>query len=361
MLWAAAARLTAAPAFLAVLAFSLYQVRKNRRQWNTILVVIGLQTLVLAVVPLILAGERMVFDIWTSQEFRSGQRTLAPPIGTVLRAKALFLTALLSWFPLVTILMLALGVFLFLRWRDGWRPSLAGLAEWPTAQLLMLALAAFLFLPHLALEALQPFYFVPAFPIVALMAASAIHRLGSVLSPRPEWMILPSLVAALLLIEGLTFASAFPDRINTADPHLLELREAAKYLKSAVPSEKRVVTFDTSVVLEANRRVANGLEMAQFSFWPGFKTSDARHYGVVNHEILRELVASDDTGAVVFSDMDQIVIASTNPYPAPPDAEQRELLSYEVFPELEEEYRLAKEFSHFGQFGDTLYILVRTD
>jgi len=362
MLWAATVRFTVMPAFAAVLIFSLYQARKNGRQWDSILALVGFQVLVLIVVPLALTGEKMVFNVWSSQEFRTDQWVnWGLPLGVLLRNKALFIPPLMATFPLAIVLTVSMTAFLISMWRGGWRPALAGLGEWPTAHLAMLCLAALVFLPHLALASLQTFYFVPAFPILALMAAAAVHRLGSVLSPNPERVILPSLVGALLLIEALAFASYFPSVLNTVDPDIRELHDVGSYLKSAVPPDKRVVTFDTSVVVEANRRVPHGLEMDVFSFWPGLKTSDARHYGVVNGEILQELVADENTGAIVVGDYDQQTLSLVAPRAEEAVSHEQEPAVFRLLPAMRGKYDLVKEYRSFGQFRGKIQIYLRTE
>ncbi len=362
MLWAMTVRLTVMPAFAAVLIFSLYQARKNSRQWDTILALVGLQMVVLVVVPLILTGERMVFNVWSTQEFRGSQfGTPEPPLGTLLRAKALFLPLLQAWYPLAVVLTVGLTAFLISMWRGGWRPSVAGLGEWPTAHLAMLSLVGLIFLPNLALNALQPYYFVPAFPIAALMAASALHRLSGALHPHPEWVILPSLVGTLLLIEALTFASIFPLTLNTVDPDIVAIRNVGSYLKSVVPPDKRVVTLDTSVVLEANRRVPHGLEMDVFSLWSRFTTSDARRYGVVNREILQELVADENTGAIVVGEYDEQNLWLATPPEEESVSDEQEPLIFQLLPAMRGKYDLVKEYRSFGEFRGRLRIYLRTE
>jgi 4-amino-4-deoxy-L-arabinose transferase-like glycosyltransferase len=360
MLWATAVRLTAAPAFVAVLALSLYQARKERRYWDSILALVGLQAIVLIVVPFVFSPDRMVFDVWTSQEFRGGQRMPSLPLGVLLRDKALFVSTLSPWFTLMTILVLTLALFLFVRWRAGWRPSIAGLAEWPTAHLLMLGLVALLFLPHLAVEELQRTYFVPAFPVAAVAVATAMQRLFDLTSRQQEWVFLPSLIGVLLLVEAFAFASGFPGYFNTVDPDLFEMDSAARYVQSVVPPGKKVMTFETALALEADRRVVHGLEMGWFGYWPSLETADAERFDVVNRAMLQEIALYEDTGAIAFSGLDMVVMASSVRN-LPPAGKEEQPLLYQLLPSCKGEYELAREFEEFGQFGDSLYIFLRAD
>jgi hypothetical protein len=359
MLWATAVRLTVAPAFVGVLALSLYQARKERRQWDAVIALVGLQAIVLVVVPFLLSPERMVFDVWTSQEFRGSQRTPTLPFGALLRDKALFVPMMMFWFPLMTVLVLALAVLLFVRWRAGWRPSIEGLTEWPTAQLLMLGLVALLFLPHLALERLQQFYFVPAYPVAAVAVATMMRRLSNLASFQQEPAFAASLVGVLLLIEGLTFARQFPAALNTFDPDLPELRNAAQYIQSVVPPQKKLVTFETALAFEADRDVVPGLEVSWFGYLPSLNTADAERLGVVNLDMLNALTVRDDVGAIAFSDLDMGVIFFTNPNVLP--GEEGEPPLFPLLPPTRGKYELDREFHHFGQFVDTAYVFLRTD
>ena len=361
MLWATAVRLTAAPAFIAVLALCLYQARRNRNQWDMILALVGLQVVLFVVIPFALAPERMVFSVWTSQELRGNQAFFAVhPLGVQLRDKALFLPQLMSWYPLAVVLTVGVAGFLLIRLRRGWRPSVAALGEWPTAHLVMLSLVALLFLPHLALNEIQEFYFIPAFPIAALLATSAVQRLSGAWSRGAETLLLPSLLASLVLVEAFAFANDFPQYINTTNPDLRGLQDVGAYLKSVVPPDKRILAFDTSVVFEADRRVNEGLEMELFSYWPRLSASRAHRYGVVNYQLLQRMGEDDDTGAIVMSTWDEMRLMATGSQGGY-DAQEIGQAEFAAITLENGRFYLARVYPGLGGIHDSLWVYLRAE
>jgi 4-amino-4-deoxy-L-arabinose transferase-like glycosyltransferase len=361
MLWATAVRLTMAPAFLAVLALCLYQAKNDRSRWDKLLVSVGFQAALLFVVPFALSPDRMVFDVWTAQQYRGAQFfDVSNPLGAQLRDKALFLPTLMAWYPATVTLTAGIAVFLAVRWRRGWRPSMAVLGQWPAAHLLMLFLVALLFLPHLALNTLYDLYFVPAFAVAALLAATAITHLAGSSPQTVRRLLVPGLVGSLVLVEAFAFADNFPQFVNTADPELTRLQDAGAYLNTVVPPDKRILAFDTSVVFEANRRVNDRLEMELFSYWPRLDTSDAERYGVVNYEMLQQMADDEETAAIVMSTWDELRLMTVSSSDAP-RAEDTGPTEFAAITLDDARYYLAKEYPGIGGEEDNLYIYLRVE
>lgn len=361
LLWATAVRLTAAPAFVAVLAFCLYQARKNRNQWDAILIWTGLQVVLLVVVPLLLTQDKFVFNVWTSQVFRGGQlgETQAP-LGAMLRDKALFFSTFYAGYPLTAILSLGAALYLAVLWRGGWRPSIAKLGEYPTANLGMLALAGLTFLPHLAISTIAQVYFITAFAILTLMASITVVKAASAV-PRTGALGVSFVVGGLLLFGTLSIAHDFPGAINTVYPSLHEYSQMGDYLNAVVPPDKQILTFDVSVAIAANRDVAPGLEMSDVSYWPVLRTDRAKHYGVVDYELLQEIAADKKTAAIVIGAWDPglIMRGMTSPPAVVTDDRAEAVLA--LFPRSADEYRLARVFPGHGHWGGDYLVFLRND
>jgi Dolichyl-phosphate-mannose-protein mannosyltransferase len=361
LLWATATRLTLAPAFITVLAFCLYQARKNRNQWDTILVATGLQVVLFVVVPLVLTQDRMVFNVWTSQEFRGGQfRELQLPLGSLLRDKALFYSLFHTVYPLAAIAALAATIYLVALWRDGWRPSLSNLSEHPTSSLAMLALAGLVFLPHLAFSMIHMVYFTMAFALLTLMASiTVVKAMANV--PRAASIAVPSLMGGLLVIGGFSAARDFPGWIDTVNPSLNDYSNVGSYLKSVLPADQQILTFDATLAIEADRDVGAGLEMSNVSYWPALRTDRAKRYRVVDYELLQQIAADRKTGAIVISGWDiyQIMRGMTTLPEADPQAREQAILS--LFPRSANEYRLARIFPDHNFGGGDYYVFLRNE
>jgi hypothetical protein len=228
----------------------------------------------------------------------------------------------------------------------------------------MLSLATLIFLPHLLLNPVWQFYFVTPFAVLAVMAATAVSKLGQLSPPGLGKLVIPSVVAGLLVLEGVHFAAAFPDPItgfNTADPSLLKYHEVADYLRSTVPADKQIVSFDVGIVLEADRRLAPGLEMSLLSYWPGLQTARARHFGVLNTPLFEQVVSDSNSGALAFTDGDLVFIERALPPGPEPTFKSVEEMILGVVPGAEGKYRLARTFPGFPQEPGNLYVLLRNN
>ena len=357
LLWATATRLTLAPAFVAMLAFCLYLARRNRSQWDAIVAWTGLQVVLFVAVPLLLTQDKMVFNVWTSQEFRGGQlRQLSAPLGSMLRDKALFFSAFTDNYPLTAILGLGAALYLGVLWKSGWRPSVAKLGEHPTASLAMLALAGLVFLPHLAFSMIHATYFTTPFAVLTLMASITFVKAAAAM-PKAGALAVPSVLGGLLLIGSLSMARDFPGVIDTVHPSLHEYSQIGGYLNSVVPPDEHILTFDVSIAVEANRDVVPGLAMSDVSYWPALRTDRAQHYGVVDYELLQEIAADEKTGALVIDSWDTYLIMrglTTLPAEATQDPAEA-ILS--LFPRSAGEYRLARVFPFHHSGGDYFVFL----
>lgn len=143
-------------------------------------------------------------------------------------------------------------------------------------------------------------------------------------------------------------------------PDLKGLSEVADYIQGAVPEDMELVTFSTYLAVEANRKVADGLEMSVFSFFPLLSDAEATRYSVVNRNLLRRALLSPKTGAALFTDFDLRMLTSPTGDPQPHEGFSQDELT-ELLPELGSHYALTRVIPDFGQWQDHLYILLRTD
>jgi hypothetical protein len=372
MLWATAARLTALPAFVAVLLFSLYRGRKSPHRWGSVAVLVGLELILLVIVPLAVAGDRAVFDVWTSQVTRTAQVSTATlPLGAFLHDRALFFVTFFDNYPVVAVLTAGAAVFLVLLWRRGWRPSAERINEYPNIIFVLLLFGILLFAPHLLLDPFHPLYFITALPFLTLAGAIAAVKMGRHWPSLPARSAVSLAVAGLLVAAGLEFAEHFPGTITT-NPERLRFHEVGAYLHSVVPPDRQIVTLDPTFALEADRELAPGLEMSDVSYWPFFDDEKAQRYGVTNLSLLRRLVDDDKTKAVVLSTLDHTLIARGLPPTSSSSASGSQLLPayatqeeqlFDLFPDARDHYRVGKVYPSYGPWpwGGPLVIFLRVD
>jgi MFS family permease len=119
-------------------------------------------------------------------------------------------------------------------------------------------------------------------------------------------------------------------------------REAARFLQQNTPAGSQVLSFDTYLALEAQRRIPPGMEMSIFSYRPTWTTEQAQRYKVVNNERLLEIMRGD-VGAAVFSEFDLNLLYG-----------ERELLLETLF----QNFRWAKTVPGLGPFKDEVRIFL---
>jgi hypothetical protein len=145
-----------------------------------------------------------------------------------------------------------------------------------------------------------------------------------------------------------------PDVLDRSD--VRETADAGAYMHD-IGAGGAVVTLNPTLALASGMPLPAPLLMGQFSFWPAFSDERARDAGVVNVSLLEQAMLDGRTTVIALDDYDLGLIAgfrgegvtarATDPWPL------------KLFPSLKGRFAVAREVANFGQFGGTLYILVR--
>jgi hypothetical protein len=89
-------------------------------------------------------------------------------------------------------------------------------------------------------------------------------------------------------------------RLKAKSP-LLVLREAGAWVRAHSRPGDLLLTQDTYLAVEAQRRVPHGLELGPFSYFPDFPRARAERLHVLNREMLAELLATTPAPLAAFS------------------------------------------------------------
>ena len=134
--------------------------------------------------------------------------------------------------------------------------------------------------------------------------------------------------------------------------HLQVLRETAARVRALAGDDRRLLTQDTYLAVEAGLHVPRGLELGPFSYYPGFDAATARARHVLNRELLDALLRTAPAPVAAMSGYG-LTVASPAVAELPAD-EQRQLRAA-----LSERYVSAGTVKPFGQADTALEILVR--
>jgi hypothetical protein len=136
-----------------------------------------------------------------------------------------------------------------------------------------------------------------------------------------------------------------------------ETYEVGRYIGGMMGPDDQLVTFNPTLAVAADRTLAPPLLMGQFSFWPYMSDAAARAAGVVNANLLEDLMLDPRTKVIALDDYDLELIAT---------ARDESLLvapnaawPYKLFPVLIGRFEVVRRVPNFGQFSGTLYVLER--
>ena len=361
LLLASGVRIAVLPAFLVATAFIWWRTPATRRER---ILAVGVLTggLALIALPVLLAPQRAMFDVWVSQVSRSHQ--WAPSAGSVDQIGALIarlrdIQTLWVFFLVLLLPVAALLADLTLRAGRGWRPRWRGESDELTNYLVLIGFAALLLVPYVGVSPFEPRYFLPSAACMTVLLAAAAVRLPV---SRGLEELRPFFTRMLLIV----FVMATPFYLAQSElflrfrqPDLTQSRDVGQELAPLLGSGDQLMTFDTTLALEANRPIMPRLEMAQFSYWPEMATASAESNGVMNKNQFREAIRMGVPKVIALTDIDLFILAldmhssaagaSSSPEPA-----------VALLPELAEHYTLQDTVRSYGQFRDKLYIYVRT-
>lgn len=359
MLWASAVRVSYFPSFLLILGIVLYRNSPSRARIGTILLTVLAQGSILFGLPLWLARDRMLFNVILAQLGRAS-RLPTESYSYPWHLVAIFFSniVILQHFMFV-IALLALAMVAVVRF--AWRGSTSHPAPTHKACATIGSVALAVYLPNLVPPTWLVVYFVPTFCMLAILIGVALDGIYTSMTDRLGKQFVLSFVLALFASQLVMSAAISQWQYATVDsPHLKGLSEAADYIQGAVPEDMELVTFSTYIAVEANRKVAEGLEMSVFSFFPLLSDAEATRYSVVNRNLLRRALLSPKTGAALLIDSDLRMLTSPAWDPKCNEGLSQDELT-ELLPELNGQYTLTRVIPDFGQWQDNLYILLRTD
>ena len=132
------------------------------------------------------------------------------------------------------------------------------------------------------------------------------------------------------------------------------LRDAAAVVRENSPADSILLTQDTYLAVEANRRVPAGMEMGPFCYYPEMPREQAEKLHLLNQEMLLETLSGSEAPLAAFSGYG-LAIESPS-ISAVDDADAARFRQ-----QLEQDYEPLKSFVHFGQAHTLLEIYLRKD
>lgn len=133
---------------------------------------------------------------------------------------------------------------------------------------------------------------------------------------------------------------------------IAQLRETAQWVRELAVGDAgtELLTQDTYLAVEANLPVPHGLEMGPFSYYPDWPRDKAARLGVVNRDMLCELIASDTNAPIAALSGYSLTIRSPEILPVTND----EALLFRSL--LAKNFDLVETVPSFGQASTTLEI-----
>lgn len=130
-------------------------------------------------------------------------------------------------------------------------------------------------------------------------------------------------------------------------PALVKLRQAAAKIRAVCKESELLLTQDPYLAVEAQCKLPHGLEMGQFSYFPGLTTEQALKLNVLNRELFIDLLRNCPAPAAAFSGYG---FAMQAPRIIPVSAEDKALFKGI----LSNRYELLETIPHFGQAATEL-------
>ena len=243
---------------------------------------------------LVSAREQFVFanTFHAAREGGSGVLFIAGSVSRCLRGSlplAFFGVALVAW-QLWTL-------------RRAEKPEVPVGPCWPMLWLLSFA-AVFV------IQLLSPYpyddYQVPVMPLLAaVVAAGAVRVTAAGLRPALVWVAVAG--AAMAAVSSPMNQDWFilrQDRfwvVKRTPSDLAKLRQVGKEIRAKTPADRLLLTQDTYLAVEAQRRVPAGFEMGPFGYFPDLDGEHAARYHVLNRVGLLRTLDQCDAPMAAFS------------------------------------------------------------
>ncbi|NLG34594.1 MAG: hypothetical protein GX548_04485 [Lentisphaerae bacterium] len=140
-------------------------------------------------------------------------------------------------------------------------------------------------------------------------------------------------------------------RLREQSP-LAQLRDMGSWVRSLTLAEggTELLTQDIYLAVQAGLPVPQGLEMGPFSYYPDWPRERARRIGVMNRDMMRELLAANTNAPIAAFSGYSLAIRS----PEVEEISREDRLAFEGI--LEDRYDRVESVPGFGQAGTTLEI-----
>lgn len=339
-----ATRMTLAPTIPLIIAIAAFRSRSVRMTLLTATVCIILLTGIL--LPFfLLAPETFLYDVFT-YHFEKESFSLLRQISH--RLDSLFKLSNIYFLPLLLFFSTTLYRF---RFRTD--PSALPEARHPgerDAGLVLLIIILF----HFTAQAPYIYrYLAMLAPAVCILIGTETARFRSLIPTHLKAPINGMIWGACLLTLIARGHVDFSFRDGGA---FVQLSRVAARIKSLVPPEKPILTFNNSVAVEANREVVRGDEMNVLTYDPAWPRERCEKFVILNLEMLESLIQSRTFGAILMTPYSFLGNFPRFFNPGEIGARPR------ILKAIEENYMQLTEFKGFGYLGEdaTLLIPVRS-
>ncbi len=360
---AAATRVSMVPAALFIALWAVRRCTGSLSEAIRLLVpslIVGVATLVI-----VLAGgfERAWLNLFEIQSLRHEQFAAPATFGIADWAASRFayVAQLGSAFGVLSLACCAVTLWVALAWcarSEHRQPSS------PSAWMGPVSLLAFIaWFPNLFPRHIYPVYFVVAMPLVLVIGGCATElareRLfARVMDARLRWVFVGLAALVIAALQAGTFFANRPFFATPAPTDLALLRVAASRVAAVVPEGTSLLTFDTYLAVEAERRVPTGFEMSVFSWFPRRPSEDWQDFGLLTTERLNAAFETPDLGGLALSDQAVGILVDQSHFGFRPRRRLSEAELRRVLPVLER-FRLVTVLPQFGQHRTPLYLFTR--
>jgi hypothetical protein len=200
-------------------------------------------------------------------------------------------------------------------------------------------------------------YQVMVYPLFAAALAAFVVR---ILTAAKAWAVC---LVVLLVSVASVFSSPIVqnwyvleiDRLwvrMKEEPPLARLQEAGQLVENLAPRGSKLLTQDVYLAVESGMVLPHGLELGQFSYFPGFSTERARELNVLNRPMMEKLLLKSEAPVAAFSGYG---LAVRSPQVTQLETPHRK----ELFDIVESRYRLFRTIPDFGQAYTTLRVYLK--
>lgn len=211
-------------------------------------------------------------------------------------------------------------------------------------------------------------YQVFVYPVfAALLGAWIIRRAAAGVTERPDGQVsgrwLPVSVVAICLVCALASPVIWQWFLGERDrmwwplkeqTPLAKLQETGLLIRQHAPAGGELLTQDTYLAVETGMTVPMGLELGPFSYFPEWTRERAESRGVLNREMLLELLDTTEAPVAAFSGYGlsircpEVALIS--------EGEQKELWAI-----VDKRYRRLETIERFGQAETTLVVMKKKE